>query len=875
MTYSAQNLLCIRCISCDQASATFSVGGYFNIYYSFDMNNWTPTNITDGTVKDLQLPRGQTIYLRAAGATGDDEPAILYPAEESDNATYAISGSLGALINDGQPGDAGTTRGELKELFNRWSGITDISGLRLGVKNVSGYEETLFNTFAECTGISSIPQDFFNGVTTLGKGCFSQMFSGCTGLTSLPANLLPFTTLAESCYSGMFENCQQLASIPEGFLPAETLAKGCYGNMFSQCSNLSEVPENLLPATTVAEDAYSYMFSQCTSLKRFPKKAWNATTLGTFACASMFNGCSSLEHIGVNFTEWAVDEFSALAHDNWVSGVAANGTFDSPLELPVKRGNSGIPNNWTINYPKDYTNCLRIMALGDDCAISLTGYQFLKYGEDPEGEWTDNTITINNGESALVKGNVAPEGIRFSATKNIKTIGGNIMSLVDEGEGKLIAIPSTDTGAFFGLFSLKQLTEIHKDLLPATTLAKNCYEGMFRGAKLTSIPGELLPANNVSDFAYRQMFAENALLNTINTKLMSATTVGEFSCEEMFSNCPTLVSIPSDLFPATNLGKACYKHAFLGTPLASIPQDLLPADEMAESCYEGMFKGTGVGYVYPELISSETLDKSCYCEMFAFSNVASIGQGALPAEQLYESCYQGMFCGCENLSALPSVLPAKAMAKDCCYLMFSECKSITEIPQGFFQATDLAEGCFSNMFSECTNLSSLPDDLLPLTVLAPHCYDCMFKGDVSLTDLPNNFLPATELAAGCYSGMFWGCSNLGVLPEDLLPAEDLVTDCYVNLFRDCTNLKEITVNFKHWEAQDLNTKKKLLKANGTLPTNMWLDGVAELGKFKSKQSSLPLEFGSGKIPLKWSPVALYSKKGTITFFGEYVGSIYG
>jgi hypothetical protein len=57
--------------------------------------------------------------------------------------------------------------------------------------------------------------------------CYRDMFNGCTGLTGLPAGLLPATTLANYCYTYMFTGCTGLTTLPAGLLPATTLAGYC------------------------------------------------------------------------------------------------------------------------------------------------------------------------------------------------------------------------------------------------------------------------------------------------------------------------------------------------------------------------------------------------------------------------------------------------------------------------------------------------------------------------------------------------------------------------------------------------------------------------------------------------------------------------
>ena len=121
---------------------------------------------------------------------------------------------------------------------------------------------------------------------TMAEGCYSDMFSGCTGLTQAPT--LPATTLVNYCYAYMFSGCTALTQAPS--LSATTLTEGCYGYMFSGCTGLTQTPT--LPATTMAGACYYDMFGGCTSLTQAP--ALPATTLAISCYAGMFNGCTSL-----------------------------------------------------------------------------------------------------------------------------------------------------------------------------------------------------------------------------------------------------------------------------------------------------------------------------------------------------------------------------------------------------------------------------------------------------------------------------------------------------------------------------------------------------------------------------------------------------
>jgi hypothetical protein len=125
------------------------------------------------------------------------------------------------------------------------------------------------------------------GAVTLTKGCYANMFAGCTKLVEAP--VLPALTLAEECYKNMFYNCR-FASVPA--LPATTMAPNCYQEMFMNCSSITIAP-SLSAAATLAEGCFSEMFSGCTSLKRIPKLP--VTTLADYCYSYMFENCTNVK----------------------------------------------------------------------------------------------------------------------------------------------------------------------------------------------------------------------------------------------------------------------------------------------------------------------------------------------------------------------------------------------------------------------------------------------------------------------------------------------------------------------------------------------------------------------------------------------------
>lgn len=214
------------------------------------------------------------------------------------------------------------------DMFYGCTSLTTAPTLPATTLASSCYEEM----FDGCTSLSAAPS---LPVTALTTSCYQNMFGGCTSLTAAPT--LPATTLANNCYRGMFNNCTGLTSAPA--LPATTLAKACYEFMFDNCTSLSAAPE--LPATTLVDDCYSYMFLGCTSLTSAP--VLSATTLADYCCIEMFSGCTNLNNIKCLATS-----FGYHSTIGWVDGVAATGTFTKAAGVGWSSGVDGIPNGWTV-----------------------------------------------------------------------------------------------------------------------------------------------------------------------------------------------------------------------------------------------------------------------------------------------------------------------------------------------------------------------------------------------------------------------------------------------------------------------------------------------------------------------------------------------
>ena len=346
-----------------------------DLYYSTDKTNWT--QFSSGTAT-TSFPAGSKVYIKGnirANANNGSGPGYF-----SSTGKFNVGGNLMSILNFGK-----LTKYACARLFSECS-IVDASNLKLPAMTLAPncYESMFYN----CTNLIAAPT---LPATILVEGCYLGMFMGCSSLTTAPA--LPATTLAVSCYEAMFSECTSLVTTPElpvtllsrwcykdmfygcsslvtaHELPATTLADGCYNQMFSGCTSLTTAPElpvttlarycytnmfngctslttaPLLPAIVLADGCYSDMFYRCTSLVTAPELP--ATTLAQYCYTRMFQYCSSLNYIKC----LATNKSAYGCTTNWVSGVAASGTFVKDANTTWTTGANGAPSGWTVeNY---------------------------------------------------------------------------------------------------------------------------------------------------------------------------------------------------------------------------------------------------------------------------------------------------------------------------------------------------------------------------------------------------------------------------------------------------------------------------------------------------------------------------------------------
>ena len=322
--------------------------------------------------------------------------------------------------------------------------------------------------FYGCTSLTSAPS---LPAATLSKGCYEGMFNGCTSLTSAPS--LPATTLAHTCYTSMFEGCTSLTSAPS--LPALTLEPYCYQTMFADCTSLTSAP--VLPATTLADRCYLGMFAGCTSLTSAP--VLPATTLAPLCYNQMFRGCSNLKLYKTgDGSTWSIPAGASVA-TNWNVNMFQNTGGDIDVApVPGTVYYYGTPTyTVTVNNDGNGTASADKASAAENETVTLTatpttGYHFK--------EWQSSDVTVSGSSFTMPAKNVTVTAIFEADTPVSHTIIAGANSEMTKGSSTGLSF--TSNAPFSNFDSVK---------VDGNTIAAINYTAEEGSTKITLTPAYL------------------------------------------------------------------------------------------------------------------------------------------------------------------------------------------------------------------------------------------------------------------------------------------------------------------------------------------------------------------------------------------------
>jgi hypothetical protein len=255
-----------------------------NLEYSFDKVNWTRV-ISD--IPYIYIPADSYVYLRNTSGTFSNQNGNVIAPHEN----ISIGGDIRTLLD-----------------------YTDVGGV-LTIPQNGFYKLFAFQNDSTLTDISNLS---FGGITTVGDYGMSDIFQGCSLLTTAP-------------------DLSSLTSV------------GTYGmsNMFRGCSLLTTAPD-LSSLTSVGEYGMAYMFEDCSSLTT-GSDLRHLTSVGEYGLAQIYDNCNNLTSAyAPNVSTWESNKTNA-----WLDNVASTGVLYKPANLTIPTGtSSGVPSGWTTQtYP--------------------------------------------------------------------------------------------------------------------------------------------------------------------------------------------------------------------------------------------------------------------------------------------------------------------------------------------------------------------------------------------------------------------------------------------------------------------------------------------------------------------------------------------
>jgi hypothetical protein len=159
-----------------------------------------------------------------------------------------------------------------KYLANGFYGCSNLTTIANGPIPASGagiLTNGFFNTFWNCTSITSIPANLFRYHTSVSTNAFNQTFSGCTNLAAIPVDLFRYNTDAStSAFNTTFATCASLTSLPVDLFRYNTNVSGAaFSYTFYQCVNLASIPADLFRYNPgPSSGGFDHTFEGCDSL---------------------------------------------------------------------------------------------------------------------------------------------------------------------------------------------------------------------------------------------------------------------------------------------------------------------------------------------------------------------------------------------------------------------------------------------------------------------------------------------------------------------------------------------------------------------------------------------------------------------------------
>ena len=677
------------------------------------------------------------------------------------------------------------------------TGLTNLNNVSFS-NTITVYEEGMSEMFAGCTSLTTPPA--LNAIITEhSDGCYKSMFEGCTALTSVAANTAP--VLAPYCYQQMYKDCTSLATVADNYLPITSVAAHCYDSMFYGCTALTKMVN--LPATILLESCYENMFYNCSNLVTL--KTISATTLAKACCKNMFHNTKITATPSLTVTTMAEScyegMFSSCTSLTTVNLTTAV-TLDKACYKEMFMGCTALVNVPSLLcetlaidcYRGMFKNCTNIVSAPRLYAETLVEgcYDSMFYGCTKlnfvealfRTDITANTTYTHNWlydvadtgnfvkEDEATWTNNGPNGIPINWNKRYNTKTPFTMVVQAGGTLRLMAYTTNNTA------------------MAARTLKYTINGGAESTWTSSAGTGTALEVNT-GDVITLKSSSNGTALGNATTR--GTTIVAEEGCEvQVYGNMLSMINAdsyykqiatPNYAFNflfcnRTNKSTTQKRNAVYSHPIRDV---ILYTSTINTYAMSYAFEYTEVersAKIYNTGWGGTHNFEWCYGACYNLTTAYDFGISSTVG-----SCYRGMFSGCSALATMPN-LPAKNVAANAYQQMFRWCK-FTSLPQNCLPATTIGNNAYDEMFRYCDVLTNTPN--LPAATVNNYSYSFMFANCTSLTNIRN--INATTVNQYGFYGMFYSCTSLVNPPT--ITATTLGNFAMQGTFWKCTALTNI------------------------------------------------------------------------------------
>ena len=603
-----------------------------------------------------------------------NEAAACYDDCDGDWSTNiaSVSGSLSALFPM-----FGTNDGRHPSFSSTFSGCTGLTSIPAGLFSgiTTGAAYMFYYTFSGCTGLTSIPADLFSGITTGAQNMFSNTFYGCTGLTSIPAGLFSgITTGANYMFSQTFYGCTGIT----GYIPKSTFAGLIGANSPTATGMWSYTFQNTQLGSTCPSGTTQYATGY--------ENEWG----GKVSCIST-QGLTSQSNItyelngGTNYANAPTTYYHG-------AGAVINGT-------PTKSGY--IFDGWCTD--SGLTNCAMPGLIPANATGDKTFY----------AKWIEQKFAVTTTANQTT--------LEFKMT----AISNNPF-YVDCGNGGTLSQSGTTTGSTISGTTITR-TNVNSETTYTCTWGTGAaqtvkFDGVATGYNASTSTAAITFYTNAAN-AQKVASVSGNMSAMFPYKTGVAASGAQPRFYQTFYNATNLTNIDENLFAnyTTTTSTYMFYYTFSGcTGLTSIPA--------------GLFSGitTGANYMFSQTFRGCTGLTSIPAGLFS-----GITTGA-------NYMFQSTFYGCTGLTSIPARLFSGITtgAERMFIHTFNGCTGLTSIPAGLFSGiTTGANSMFRQTFYDCTNIKGY----IPKSTFA----GLIAAGSPTATNMWTNTFTSTQLSSTC------------------------------------------------------------------------------------------------------------------------------